>query len=71
MPDEQIVAAIVAGETGGLAAAYDRYAAALHMYCHALLGEPADAADALRCTFITAAAKLAGLRDRGRLRAWL
>ena len=45
--DPEIVAAIVAGDRAGLAAAYDRYATALHTYCRTLLAEPADAADAL------------------------
>ena len=71
MQDRDIVAAIVAGEPAGLAAAYGRYARALHAYCHALLGEPADAADAVQDTFIIAAAKLGGLRDPDRLRPWL
>jgi RNA polymerase sigma factor (sigma-70 family) len=71
MRDSEIVAAVVAGDPAGLAAAYDRYAAALYAYCRSLLGEPADAADAVQDTFIVAAAKLAGLRDRDRLRPWL
>ncbi len=71
MRDRDIVAAIVAGDLAGLAAAYDRYAAALHAYCRSLLAEPADAADAVQDTFLTAAAKLAGLRDPDRLRPWL
>jgi RNA polymerase sigma factor (sigma-70 family) len=69
--DHEVVAAIVAGDPAGLAAAYDRYADALYAYCHTLLGEPADAADAVQDTFIIAAAKLAGLRDPSRLRPWL
>jgi RNA polymerase sigma factor (sigma-70 family) len=71
MEDRQMVAAIVAGQTGGLAAAYDRYAPALYAYCRGLLGEPADADDAVQDTFIIAAAKLDGLRDPDRLRPWL
>jgi RNA polymerase sigma factor (sigma-70 family) len=71
MPDDEIVAAIVARHPAGLAAAYDRYAPALHTYCHTLLGEPADAADAVQDTFVIAAAKVAGLRDPSRLRPWL
>ena len=71
MRDRDIVAAIVAGDLAGLAAAYDRYAAALHAYCRSLLAEPADAADAVQDTFLIAAAKLAGLRDPDRLRPWL
>jgi len=71
MQDSEIVAAIVAGQPGGLAAAYDRYAQPLHAYCCTMLGEPSDAADAVQDTFIIAAAKLGGLRDPNRLRPWL
>jgi RNA polymerase sigma factor (sigma-70 family) len=71
MQDREIVAAIVAGQPGGLAAAYDRYAQPLHAYCCTMLGEPSDAADAVQDTFIIAGAKLGGLRDPDRLRPWL
>jgi RNA polymerase sigma factor (sigma-70 family) len=71
MRDREIVAAIVAGDPAGLAAAYDSYAAALHAYCRSLLAESADAADAVQDTFIIAAAKLGGLREPDRLRPWL
>ena len=71
MRDREIVAAIVAGEPAGLAAAYDSYAAVLYGYCRSMLHEPADAADAVQDTFVIAAAKLAGLRDPDRLRPWL
>jgi RNA polymerase sigma factor (sigma-70 family) len=71
MRDSEVVAAIVAGDPHGLAEAYDRYASPLYAYCRSLLREPADAADAVQDTFIIAASKLAGLRDRSRLRPWL
>ena len=71
MQDREIVAAIVAGQPGGLAAAYDRYAQPLHAYCCTMLGEPSDAADAVQDTFVIAEAKLGGLRDPDRLRPWL
>ncbi len=71
MRDREIVAAIVAGDPAGLAAAYDGYAAVLHAYCRSLLAEPADAADAVQDTFVIAAAKLVDLRDPDRLRPWL
>ena len=71
MRDSEIVAAVVAGDPAGLAAAYDRYAAPLYAYCRSLLTEPADASDAVQDTFVIASAKLAGLRDRERLRPWL
>src|SRR6516164_7843885 len=69
--DAETVASITAGESEGLAAAYDRYAPGLYAYCHSLLGEPAAVSDAVRDTFIVAAAELGGLDDPGRLRPWL
>jgi RNA polymerase sigma factor (sigma-70 family) len=69
--DGEIVAAIVAGDPAGLAAAYDNYAPGLYAYCRTLLTEPADAADAVQDSYVIAAAKLAGLRDPDRLRPWL
>jgi RNA polymerase sigma factor (sigma-70 family) len=71
MSDSEIVASIVAGDPEGLAAAYDRYAGDLFGYCQSLLQDPNDAADAVQDTFVIAVSKLAGLRDPGRLRAWL
>jgi RNA polymerase sigma factor (sigma-70 family) len=69
--DGEIVAAIVAGDPAGLAAAYDNYAPGIYAYCRTLLSEPADAADAVQDTYVIAAAKLDGLRDPDRLRPWL
>jgi RNA polymerase sigma factor (sigma-70 family) len=69
--DSEVVAAIVAGDPGGLAEAYDRYAAPLYAYCRTLLREPADAADVVQDTFVIAAFRLAGLRNQNRLRPWL
>jgi len=66
-----MVESIQAGEAAGIAGAYDRYAQALYGYCRSLLGEPADAADAVQDTFIIAAVKMRGLRDPSRLRPWL
>jgi len=71
MRDRDIVAAIVASDPAGLAAAYDRYAAGLFSYCQVLLTEPADAADAVQDTFVIAAGKVSALRDPDRLRPWL
>jgi RNA polymerase sigma factor (sigma-70 family) len=71
MQDAEIVAAIMAGQADGPAAAYDRYAPTLYGYCRSLLGEPAYADDAVLNTFVIAAAKAGGLRDPGRLRPWL
>ena len=71
MHDDEIVAAIVAGDPAGLAAAYDNYARALYAYCRTLLSEPADAGDAVQDTFVVAATKLDVLREPDRLRPWL
>jgi RNA polymerase sigma factor (sigma-70 family) len=71
MLDSQIVAAIVAGDPDGLAAAYDRYAAPLYAFSHSLLSDQADAADVVQDTFIIASAKLDGLEDPDLLKSWL
>jgi RNA polymerase sigma factor (sigma-70 family) len=69
--DGEIVAAILAGDPAGIAAAYDNYAPALYGYCRTLLSEPADAAEAVLDTYLVAMVKLDGLRDPDRLRPWL
>lgn len=71
MLDSEIVAAIVAGDADGLAAAYDRYAAPLYAFCRSLLAGSADAADVVLDTFIIARAALGRLRDPDLLRPWL
>jgi hypothetical protein len=58
MLDREIVAAIVAGDPDGLAAAYDRYAPGLYAYCQSLLTEPADAATLSRTRSSARPAKL-------------
>jgi RNA polymerase sigma factor (sigma-70 family) len=71
MQDREVVAAVAAGDPAGIAEAYDKYAMALYAYCRSLLPRPADAADAVQDTFLTATVKLGGLRDAGKLRSWL
>jgi RNA polymerase sigma factor (sigma-70 family) len=71
MDDREMVAAIAAGDPAGLAEAYDRYAESLYGYCHRMMGEPEDAADAVQDTFVIADARLGGLRDPRKLRPWL
>jgi RNA polymerase sigma factor (sigma-70 family) len=71
MRDTEIVASIMAGDPIGLAMAYDRYADPLFKYCASLLGDPADAADAVQDTFVVAASRLDGLREPERFRSWL
>jgi RNA polymerase sigma factor (sigma-70 family) len=71
MDDRESVAAIVAGDLSGLAAAYDEHAESLYGYCRWMLGEPEDAADAVENTFVVAAGRLERLRDPRKLRPWL
>ena len=73
MQDQEVVAAIVAGDPGGIAEAYDRYAAPLYAYCRFMLPDPDPdaAAAAVRDTFLIATSRLEGLRDPGKLRSWL
>lgn len=70
MDDSEVVAAIAGGDPAGLAAAYDKYAAALYGYCRWMLPDSGHAASALLATFVTAAT-LDGLKDTGQLRAFL
>jgi len=69
--DSELVAPIVAGDPAGLALAYDWYADSLYKYCRSVLSDPADAADAVQDTFVTAASRLAELHDPDQLRAWV
>ncbi|HEY1319280.1 MAG TPA: sigma-70 family RNA polymerase sigma factor [Streptosporangiaceae bacterium] len=71
MDDGEIVAALAAGDPGGVAAAYDRYAGPLYGYCRWMLRDPEQAASALRETFATAARPAGGLKDADQLRACL
>src|SRR5260370_3399442 len=74
MQDRELVAAIVNGESDGLAEAFDRYAVSLYAYCRAVLPDPHppdEAADAVADTFTIATAKLQGLRDPDQLGSWL
>jgi DNA-directed RNA polymerase specialized sigma24 family protein len=74
MQDRELVAAIAAGEPGGLADAYDRYAAPLYAYCRLMLPDPAppdNAADAVQDTFIIATSRVQGLLNPDRLGPWL
>ena len=69
--DGEVAAAIAAGDPAGIALAYDRYAAALYGYCQWMLHDPAGAAEALRDTFVIAAATLGDLPGAPELRPWL
>ena len=71
MEDPEVVAAIVAGDPAGLAEAYGRVRRAAPLVLPLDAPRGADAADAVRGTFLVATAKLHSLRDPGKLRVWL
>jgi len=71
MEDRETVAAVAAGDLGGLADAYDEYAGSLYGYCHWMLGDPDDASDSVQDTFVIAASRLGSLGDPRKLRPWL
>jgi RNA polymerase sigma factor (sigma-70 family) len=71
MRDAEVVASVVAGDSAGLAEAYDRYAGPLYAYCWFMLDDSADAVDAVQDTFLIAASRLGRLRDPECLRPWL
>jgi RNA polymerase sigma factor (sigma-70 family) len=69
--DRDIVAAILEGDSTGIAAAFGRYAQRLYAYCRSQLSEPADAANAVRDTFVIASGEISWLGQPDRLGAWL
>jgi DNA-directed RNA polymerase specialized sigma24 family protein len=69
--DREVAEAIAAEDAAGIAAAYDKYAAALYGYCHWKLGRPAWATEAMGDTFVIAVATLSDLPEAPELRPWL
>lgn len=69
--DADLVSAFRGGDPDAFAAIYDRYADRLHDFCHAILRDRHEAADALQDTMLVAHRRLHQLRDPTRLRPWL
>jgi RNA polymerase sigma factor (sigma-70 family) len=69
--DRGVVAAITAEDPAGIAMMYDKYAADLYDYCHWMLHDSADAAEALKNTFVIATTTLSDLSEPSKLRPWL
>jgi DNA-directed RNA polymerase specialized sigma24 family protein len=59
------------GDGGRFAALFETHAAHLFDYCHSLLADRQDAANATQATLVTAYALTDRLQDASRLRAWL
>jgi DNA-directed RNA polymerase specialized sigma24 family protein len=71
MRDSEAIDAIVAGDSGGLAEAFDAYGDLLYAYCRSVLGDPDATANAVQTTFVIAAAHAERLADPAHLRPWL
>lgn len=71
MDDAELARQVADGDQHAWAEIYDRYADRLHDYCHSILRDRHESADALHDAFVTAATKIGQLRDPARLRPWL
>ncbi|MBP1819341.1 sigma-70 family RNA polymerase sigma factor [Mycobacterium sp. OAE908] len=69
--DATLARAAAAGNQKAFAAIYDRYADRLHDFCVGMLRDRHAAADCVQDVFVTAASRLAQLREPERLRSWL
>ena len=69
--DSGLVSAASAGDQSALAEIYDRYADRIHDFCHSMLRDRHEAADAMQDTFVLAVSRLDQLRDPKKLRPWL
>ncbi|MEY2467981.1 MAG: hypothetical protein QOF21_679 [Actinomycetota bacterium] len=69
--DAELAVAAAAGDRAALGQIYDRYADTLYELCRVILRDPHEANDAVHDTFVIAATRLAGLREKDRLKPWL
>ena len=71
MPDSELIARALAGDRAGQDALVERYYDDCWRYAYRLLGERADAEDAVQETFMRAMVALPQYREHQRFRAWL
>ncbi len=69
--DAHLAVAAAGGDSVAFGAIYDRYADRLYDFCVGMLRDREAAADCVQDVFVTAATKLALLREPDRLRSWL
>jgi RNA polymerase sigma factor (sigma-70 family) len=69
--DAELARAAAAGDRRAFAAIYDRYSTRLFDFCVGMLRDRDGAADCVQDTFVTAASRLAQLREPDRLGSWL
>ena len=71
LTDEELVAVVVDEDQSAYAILVHRYEKALTRYVCSMLGDPADAADAVQETFIKAFINLRGFDQKKKLSSWL
>lgn len=71
MNDERLARRAAAGDERAFAAIFRRYSQDLYRYCLAIVGNPADAQDALQDTMVKALRSLPGERREINLKPWL
>jgi RNA polymerase sigma factor (sigma-70 family) len=69
--DAELVLAARGGDQAAFAGIYDRYSDRIHDFCHSMLRDRHEAADAMQDTFVLAAQRLGQLREPAKLRSWL
>src|SRR6478672_9190289 len=69
--DERLARRAAAGDSRAFAAIYRRYQADLYRYCLAIVGNAADAQDALQNTMVQALRALPGEEREIKLKPWL
>jgi RNA polymerase sigma factor (sigma-70 family) len=69
--DTRLARLAATGSDGAMAAIFERHHQALHRYCHSIVGNSHDAADALQNTMIKALRALTGETRTIQLRPWL
>ena len=69
--DAELARTAALGDQAAFAAIYDRFADRLHDFCVGMLRDREAAADCVQDVFVTAATRLAQLREPERLRSWL
>ncbi len=69
--DDQLVDAVLAGDSTAFATMFDRHAPHVHDHALSVLRDPVAAAEVTRNTFLAAAHRLGQLHDPSSLRVWL
>jgi len=71
LEDSDLALRVADGDRDALAAVYERYADRLYDFCHSMLRDRDEAADAVQQCFLIAAEKMGSLRDPTKMKSWL